>query len=137
MMNFRNILMILMLAFFPIWISAQAHLGRSEKEIRSYYPDKTFKVAYNEAGEKYISTFMRFGIFYYYFSNESGLSNFCVQVVNEMPSLNAQVETYNKKYVIVSDTKWKAYLEGGGKLDIVLEYNDELEAYIFYYYVVG
>lgn len=56
-----------------------------------------------------------------------------MQIIDEIPYLNGQVEAYNKKYVIVSDTEWKAYLEGGGILKIKLEYNDEYEIYVFYY----
>jgi hypothetical protein len=37
-----------------------------------------------------------------------------------MTALNAQVEIYTKKYVIVSETSWKAYLEGGGIMEIDL-----------------
>jgi len=76
---------------------------------------------------------MIYGTFFYYLDKETGLSNFCIQVIDKMPYLNGQVETYNKKYVIVSDTEWKAYLEGGGLLKITLEYNDEYEVYVFSY----
>jgi hypothetical protein len=43
------------------------------------------------------------------------------------------VEIYNKKYVIISENSWKAYLEGGGMLKINLEYNEKQKIYIFYY----
>ena len=33
-----------------------------------------------------------------------------------MPYLNGQVEVYDKKYVIVSNTEWKVYLEDGGSM---------------------
>jgi hypothetical protein len=56
-----------------------------------------------------------------------------MQLIDEIPYLNGQVEAYNKKYVIISDTKWKAYLEGGGILNIELTYNDENKLYVFSY----
>jgi len=126
-------LLFLLIVFLPILSNAQAHLGSTEKEIRDLHSDKTFEVAYSDNGEKYIYTFMNYGTFFYYFDKETGLSNFCMQAVDKMPYLNGQVEAYNKKYVIVSDTEWKAYLEGGGILKIKLSYDEELKVYIFYY----
>jgi len=126
-------LMFLLIVFLPILSNAQAHLGSTEKEIRELHSDKTFEVGYSDDGEKYISAFMNYGTFWYYFDKETGLSNFCMQAVDKMSYLNGQVEAYNKKYVIVSDTEWKAYLEGGGVLKIKLSYNEEHKVYIFYY----
>lgn len=126
-------LMFLFIVFLPILSNAQAHLGSTEKEIRNLHSDKTFEVGYTDDGEKYISAFMYYGTFSYFFDKETGLSNFCMQVVTEMPYLNGQVEAYNKKYVIVSDSEWKAYLEGGAILKIKLTYDEEYEVYVFVY----
>jgi hypothetical protein len=126
-------LMFLFIVFLPILSNAQAHLGSTEKEIRDLHSDKTFEVGYSDNGEKYICAFMIYGTFFYFFDKETRLSNFCIQAIDKMPYLNGQVEAYNKKYVIVSDTEWKAYLEGGGTMNIELKYNEEYEKYIFYY----
>ena len=128
----KNLIFALIL-MFPLIGNAQAHLGSTEKEIRNLYPDKIFEVGYTDDGQKYISAFMIYGTFVYYFDKESGHSNLCIQVIDNMIYLNGQVEIYNKKYVIVSDTEWKAYLEGGGLLKIKLEYNAENKIYVFYY----
>lgn len=126
-------LMFLFLILVSNFIYAQAHLGATEKEIREFHDDKTFETGYSDNGEKYISTFMNYGTFFYYFDKETGYSNFCMQVIDELPYLNGQVEAYNKKYVIISDTEWKAYLEKGGILNIRLDYNEEHKVYVFYY----
>lgn len=126
-------LIFLLILILPLIGKAQAHLGSTEKEIRGLHSDETFEVGYTNDGEKYISAFMYYGTFIYYFDKETGLSNFCMQVINEIPNLNGQVEAYNKKYVIVSDTEWKAYLEGGAILKIKLDYNEEHNMYVFYY----
>lgn len=128
----RKLLFILII-LLPIYSIAQAHLGITEKEIRDLHSEKTFEVGYNNDGEKYISSFMYFGTFVYYFDKETKLSNYCIQLVNELPYLNGQVEAYNKKYVIVSDSEWKAYLEGGNILKIKLSYNEEHKFYVFKY----
>ena len=56
-----------------------------------------------------------------------------MQIPNDLTSLNAQFDVYNKKYVITSETSWKAYLEGGGIMKINLQYNKEYDIYVFYY----
>lgn len=126
-------LIFLSLMLVSNFIYAQAHLGATEKEIREIHNDKTFETGYTDGGEKYISAFMKYGTFFYYFDKETGYSNFCMQVIDELPYLNGQVEAYNNKYVIISDTEWKAYLEGGVVLNIKLKYNEEHKVYVFYY----
>ncbi len=125
--------LLLMISSLPFIMFGQAHLGISETEIRRSYPEKTFEVDYTNQGQKYISTFMRFGTFVYYFDQETSLSSSCIQIIDELAYLNGQVETYNKKYVIISDTKWKAYLEEGGILNIELQYKEDYKCYVFYY----
>jgi hypothetical protein len=126
-------LFLIVVAFLPLLTFGQAHLGLSESEIKNKYPEKSFETDYTDEGQKYISTFMIYGTFVYYFDKETGLSSSCIQVVDELPYLNGQVEAYNKKYVIISDTKWKAYLEGGGIINIELVYKEEYKLYVFYY----
>lgn len=126
-------LLFLIVVLIPILSNAQAHLGSTEKEIKELHPDKTFKIEYTDDGVKYISTFMYYGTFVYYFDNETGLTNSCMQIIEEMTALNGQVEAYNKKYVIVSKSQWRAYLEGGAIMEITLEYNEEHKLYVFNY----
>jgi len=47
--------------------------------------------------------------------------------------MNGQVEMYNKKYVITSDTSWTAYLEDGGIIHISLLYDSENKISFFSY----
>lgn len=124
----------LIIVIFPILSNAQAHIGSTEKEIKDLYLDKTFETGFTDGGEKYISTFMYYGTFVYYFDKETKLSNSCLQIIDEMINLNAQVEAYNKKYVIISDSEWKAYLDGGSILKIKLSYDKENKFYVFDYY---
>jgi hypothetical protein len=131
-MSIKKILFLIII-LVPILSNAQAHLGSTEKEIRDLHSDKTFEIGYNNDGEKYISSFMYFGTFIYYFDKDTKLSNYCIQIVDKINYLNGQVEAYNKKYVIISDSEWKAYLEGGNILKIKLTYNEEHNFYIFNY----
>lgn len=121
------------IVMLPFVGKAQAHLGVTLAELKAIHTDKVFTVKYTDDGQKYAYTDMYYGTFYYYFDKETGLSNFCMQIPDNMTALNAQVESYNKKYVILSETSWKAYLEGGGLMNINLQYNKEYDLYVFYY----
>lgn len=108
-------------------------MGETLSQLKTRYPDKYFKIEYSNIGAKYTTAEHLLGTFVYYFDKETGLTNFCIQIPKVMAVLNAQVEIYNNKYVIISDNKWKAYLEGGGILKINLSYNEDLESYVFFY----
>lgn len=131
--NIMNIIMYTLLILIPLLGNSQAHIGSTLSDIKSFHPDKVFKIDYTDTGIMYASANMHFGTFVYYFDSETGLSKFCIQIPDNMASLNAQVEVYNNKYVIISETSWKAYLEGGGVMEINLTYNEEYKLYVFYY----
>lgn len=122
-----------LIIFFPIIGKAQAHLGVSLSGLKTRYPDKDFKIEYTSGGIKYTTAEQPLGTFVYFFDKETDLTNLCIQIPHSLPALNAQVEIYNKKYVIISDTKWKAYLDGGGIMNIKLIYSEDYETYIFIY----
>ena len=128
-----KILYFFILILLPFMSEAQAHLGESFSGLESRYPDLTFEVETTNDGTIYTTAQQLFGTFIYYFDGETGLTNLCVQIPDDMQALNAQVEIYNKKYVIISETSRKAYLDGGSTMEINLIYNEEYETYIFYY----
>ncbi len=72
-------------------------------------------------------------VHFFYFDKETGLSNTCLQIPNSMKDLNTQVEIYNREYVEISDTSWKAYIEGGRVLRILLSYKTKINKYVFSY----
>lgn len=124
-----------LIILIPLFSNAQAHLGATASEIKSSHPDKVFESGITSKGERYLYTDMGLGTFYYYFDKQTGLTDICLQVPKNMIALNAQVEIYNKKYVILSETFWKAYLEDGGLIKISLYYSEELKTYMFIYTV--
>lgn len=127
--------MIFLLIFLIIikFADGQAHLGFTEYKIRNTYPSKTFITGYTNDGTKYISADMIFGNFTYYFDKETKLSDYCIQIPFSVPAMNGQVESYNKKYVITSETSWTAYLSEGGIMYIKLLYNKENRLSYFAY----
>lgn len=123
----------IIILIISIFGNAQAHLGTTLENLKELHPDKTFTIDYANSGKKYASTDMTYGTFIYYFKKETGLTDFCIQIPNNITALNALVEIYNKKYVIVSETSWKAYVEGGGILNINLIYSEENKFSYFSY----
>ncbi len=64
-------------------------------------------------------------VFHYFASNEYDAKAIMAKVVpDDQGALNLYVETYNKKYVIVSSKEWKAYI-GTAIYTIKLRYDDE------------
>jgi hypothetical protein len=122
-----------LILMLPLFGEAQAHLGSSLSDLKAMYPDKYFKIEYANDGSKYTTAEQPLGTFVYYFSTETGLTYMCIQTPDDLQALNTQIEIYNQKYVIKSETSWKAYLDGGGTMNIELNYNEEYETYIFYY----
>ena len=123
----------ILIIFLPLFSQGQAHLGYSLSELKAIHPDKEFGVGNTDDGISYTYTSMPLGVFCYYFSNETNVSKLCIQIPDDLRSLNSQIEIYNNKYVIESNTSWKAYLEGGGVMKIILSYDEENETYIFIY----
>jgi len=131
--TYMKITFFVLFIFLISFANGQAHLGSTENKIRNIYPDKTWTAKYADNGKRYISADMQYGNFTYYFDKETKLSDFCIQIPFSIATLNGQVEAYNKKYVITSDTSWTAYLEEGGILYIKLVYSEELKASYFTY----
>lgn len=124
---------IILCVFFTINAKAQAHLGATEASIKELHPDNKWTTLYTDKGRKYIMTEMIYGNFSYYFDKETGLSDYNIQVPFNLETMNGQVEAYNKKYVITSETSWTAYLEDGGMIYINLVYSEKKKLRYFTY----
>jgi hypothetical protein len=113
--------------------SAQAHLGTTESVITNLHSDLKFKSSTTTTGTYYIYANMSLGTFFYYFDKNTCLTDHCIQIPNDLTSLNTQIGIYNKKYVVTSPKSWTAYLEGGGMMYIKLLYLTEQKKYYFTY----
>lgn len=115
-------------------VNGQAHLGSTEYDIKAMYPNKKWTVGYTtETNVRYISADMVYGNFTYYFDKDTKLSIYCMQIPFNNATMNGQIEAYNKKYVITSDTSWTAYLDEGGIMYIKLVYDRENKLSYFSY----
>ena len=128
---------VLLMALLPLVGNGQAYLGSTFSEIKANHPEISFKEDVTDSGIKIISASMPYGTFFYYFEKASGLSTVCLQIPYDMKSQNSQIEIYNKEYVIVSESSWKADLEGGAIMMIELLYDEKSKSYFFRYMLNG
>lgn len=91
---------------------AQSRIGVAETRIRQDFKDKTFESGYTKDNDYYISFDYEYGGFVYYFDEEKVCTH-CMLIPYNLKIVNKLVNDFNQKYVPVSDTKWKAYIEGG------------------------
>lgn len=105
------------LLLFALAISAfsfaQARIGYTESQIRAEFSDYKFEVGYTDDGDKFIFTRDYNSSTLTYFFLENNKCFLCKITPNNSLTLNRLVEKYNANYVIVSETKWKAYSESG------------------------
>lgn len=103
---------------------SQARIGFTESQIRSDLSYLTFTEGVSNEGYKYIYAYADRGVVAYYFG-EDGLCMLTRFLPYTQGDLNFYVESYNSKYVIISETHWKAYLQNGGIVDIYLVTNSD------------
>lgn len=96
----------------PYGMQAQARIGSTEWQIRSDFSDKTFTSGTTNDGVDWIAWETETVFAIYYFNDAGRCYRTCISPYTE-GALHFLIETYNKKYVIVSDTHWKYYSENG------------------------
>lgn len=107
-------ILVCFLLLFGHNVISQSRIGFTESEIRKEFYDIKFTVKYSDGSNtRYIIGQTESTVRYYYF-NAEGRCYTCYIKPKNQGTLNTMVEQYNKMYVIVSDTEWKMYLEGGG-----------------------
>lgn len=120
----KKILLVFILALCSTMAFSQSRLGYSESEIRNEFWETRYnlKSNYDKSGNYYISIFTETAtVFYYFDTNKDCIITFIVP--DNQGALNAFVETYNTRYVIVSPTEWKMY-SNAGVSQIKLVYKD-------------
>jgi len=110
----RRTLLTILFAITSVVVFGQARLGSSASEIKSEFWESTYnqKSGYDDVGDYYISIETEFASVMYYFNSDK-LCYVTYIAPDNQGALNFYVENYNKKYVVVSGTKWKMYNENG------------------------
>ncbi len=103
---------------------SQARIGFTESQIRSEFYYLSFEEGVTNDGFKYIYTYGDRGAIAYFF-DEDGICILTRYMPYTQGDLNYYVEIYNSRYVILSETHWKAYLKNGGIIDIYLITTDD------------
>ncbi len=108
----KSAFFVLLLLLFCSKGYSQARIGFTDKEIRKEFPKGKFKSGIDKDGDKYLSVELSTMTVIYYFNSDDRCS-LTAAIPDDQGSLNAMVEDYNKKYVIVSDKEWKMYNDNG------------------------
>lgn len=103
---------------------SQARIGFTESQIRSEFYYLSFEEGVTTEGFKYIYANYERGTIAYYF-DDTGLCILTRLIPFTQGDLNYLVESFNSKYVIISETQWKAYLKNGGIVNIYLVTNSD------------
>lgn len=96
---------------FSILLFSQSRIGYTESEIRSEFYYCKFETGYLDNGTKYIYTDDGNNASVAYFFTANGNCNLTMIFPDSQNALNEYVQIYNNKFVKVSDTQWKAYLD--------------------------
>jgi len=114
-------------------VKSQALLGFSIEDIKANFSENSFEKIISDNGRLMYRTEFEHGDFIYVFDKETLLSNTCMLFPNNLANLNALVELYNKEYVVVSDSSWKAYLDNGTIMKVELIFDTKNKIYFFVY----
>ena len=102
-------------------VLAQVHLGFTEAEIRNKYPNNRYEVRSSPDGVLKTLAFYNESSSFLYLLNKEGVIHTVYNIFIDMAPINGMVEFYNNHYVVVSEVEWKAYLEKGQIMRIVLK----------------
>lgn len=130
----RKALFILCFVFIPFIITAQISIGSTIEELKAKFPNMSFDLKTSPSG--ILTAWSAYGenvLIYLFDKNKEVYKVHEIIKAENTAFLNAQVNAYNQKYVIVSDKSWKAYLPNGHIMTIALEYDKTVNKHIFTY----
>lgn len=113
---------------------SQALIGFNMSDVRKEYPSVNWEYGkWGESNEYQTMSFEDNSIATIYYFNEKGICFSTAIIPKSQGILQAMIERYNSRYVIVDDTHWKFYTNGG-VLKSYLKMTDE-NVYYFYWYM--
>lgn len=128
----KNIFLVTAL-LVTIILKAQAHFGVTEQKLYAFHPASIWYEDYTAAGRRFVFFENSAGQWRYFFDPVTKLTNFCMLVPSSIGQVNALVEGYNKRYVIISQKCWDEYLENGSIIRITLIFDPIEKTNVFTY----
>ena len=110
----KRILLFIFFACISTITFSQSRINYSANEIRQEFQESQYnlKSGYDKNGNYYISIITGNSTVFYYFDPDK-ICKATFIVPDNQGALNAYVELYNTRYVIVSPTHWKMYNNNG------------------------
>jgi hypothetical protein len=115
--------LLLLLLLLPALTFSQGVVGLTVHELKDAFPENSFTNDYMDEGVLYVTDF-NCSKFAYFVRNGTDVVEFSICFPTTDRCVSLFIEKFNREYVIISENKWKAYLDGS-VLDITLEYNDK------------
>jgi hypothetical protein len=91
---------------------AQSRLGYTEAQIKEEFYGSTINSSVTNEGVKYLMIEFEDATVAHYLNKEK-ICYKSIMIPHTQRKLNYFVELYNREYVIISDTEWKAYVNNG------------------------
>lgn len=110
----KKVFLIAIVVFISLASFSQARMNSSIAEIREEFSDSRYdlKSGYDKDGDFYLRIFTERATVFYYF-NSNSICYMTIIKPDDQGALNYYAELYNKRYVIISPTKWRMYSESG------------------------
>ena len=107
-------LTLFLLMLIPMKGISQAKIGYNPSELRAEFPSANW--TYSKWGEygnqNMVMSWSSENILTNYFFNEDNITIICTIVPLNQSTLQAVVEIYNKRYVIIDSNTWRFYSDG-------------------------
>ena len=119
-------LLIVLLIMFAFFANSQVRLGYTSYEIKKEYSALGYTVNSGYGDDGYLFYSINFSdVVCFYSFGKDDICTMCIILPKTSERVNGLSEKYNSKYTIISDSHWKAYMEGGSIADITLQYTKE------------
>ena len=105
-------------------VFSQARLYSSYAKIYDEFQHEDIKINFTDKGQLYLSVALQNALILYYFDEDKLCTSTAIVPLNN-GTLNAYVEMYNSKYVIISPTKWRMYSNGTISYIELVNYEDK------------
>ena len=122
---------ILLFILIPFYSYSQGVVGLTLSELKQSYPGQVYERTEIETGTVY-STKFPYCVASYFFRTGTDVIEFTMVFPDGTTKLSGMIEKYNREYVIISKTEWRAYINGS-TMEIKLEMNEN-GMYSFIYY---
>ena len=113
------------MSVLALTVNSQVRMGYTSYEINKEFSG-TYEIKSNYDSKGYLFYTIDFehsNIFYFFGKNDKCTS--CIILPSSQARVNGLSEEYNKKYTVITDSQWRAYLSGGAICNVYLKHDKD------------